>query len=208
DIVRTVDINRKGNEYLRVVEVVVDDSVIEKLPEYLVESDKGRGLLAQSFGKFLSKNQQVSVLPYVKGHAIGNKMSGRFSDGTVFSLSVPDADYEITLSLNALKKSKYKETKIERADLYFASINIKVKDAYTDTYYLDADFRKINTVIKPVTQNELEDWPAYQSTIQGLFNEFTQQVTSLNSSWTNDHSNKKGAAKEMKQFSRVLERCR
>ena len=208
EIVKSSNINSKYGNNLRVVSADVSEKAYAKLPSRFRRSDHFESGLAQSFGGYLSKHQNVSILPYVKGHAIGKKMPGRFADGRVFALSIPEADYEITLTLNNLGKQLYKQTKIQKAERFGASVSIVVKEPLTDTVYMDADFQQVSNVVMPMTQQSVDDWPAYQSTIQLLFNDLTKELSDPSRSWASSHSNKDGVVKEMERFTEVLNRCR
>ena len=174
----TIFIKPKFSSSIGVSKVWVEERAYPFLPPgYRKNSDSLNTFLAQHFSKYLSSNQSVSILPYSKGHAIGKKMAARFSDGRVYMLKIPEADYEIELTLRGFKKKRHDQTTIGSSWLYGAYIRLKIWEPLLPKVYMDKELVYAVTKIVPATQTMVSDWPAYQEALFSLFDSFTKEVS-------------------------------
>src|SRR5690606_16397617 len=130
-------------------------------------------MLAQDFTRFLAKSQQVAVLPYVKGDAIGNRMATRLANGQVFNLAIPEPDFAFDLTLERLKKVQYGQSAAGTSWIYGSLLRIALTEPLSGKQYLDASFKNGETKSVPVTQTVIDDWPSYHESISGLLTKLT-----------------------------------
>jgi hypothetical protein len=204
-----VSIRERFGTRIGVEQVIIGEKATRHLPEYLRESPRAaRVMVAQSFSKFLSKNQRVSVLPYTKGHAIGNKMSARFSDGRVFTLEIPEPDYSVALDLRGFKKVEFDKQSSGTSWIYGAYLGIKVYESLTQKVFAELSLKNGVTKLVPASQTSVDDWAAYQESLLSLMQETTQQIDDPKRSWAKSHSADKSAVKHLKNLQPVMEACR
>jgi hypothetical protein len=178
DTLETVDIKRSHGSAMQVADVIVEQNASSQLPPLFRDNPRNfKILIAQSFGKFLSKNQGVSILPYTKGSDIGNKMAMRFSDATVFELAIPEAQFAIELTVRGFKKVCAEEKPSGSCWVYGVYENIKIYQPALGKVYMDEKVRHAITKIVPSTIETFEDWPCYQNGLMALFNEITQDFS-------------------------------
>jgi hypothetical protein len=163
--------------------------------------------LADDFSKYLAKNQNVPLLPYSKGHAIGNRMALTVANGEVFNLEMPEADFEIQLTLNGFRKVIREKKAAGTSWIYAAYIEVEVKEPLSGDVYLNAQFKNGGQKIVPVSQTLVDDWPAFQEVLVVLFDKLTKELSDPSSSWTQTYSPSAGAYEGLKQFKEVIERC-
>jgi len=102
---KKIKIDEQFNHKLKVAEVVIEEKSLKFMPDTVKKNqDAYKTFVAQQFSSFLSSNQNVAVLPYTKGYAIGNKMSARFDSGDVFQLEIPEEDISINIVVRGFKK--------------------------------------------------------------------------------------------------------
>lgn len=164
--------------------------------------------LAQDFSKFLSVNQGIPVLPPSKGQAIGNRMSARFADGTVYSLQIPEADYAVSLRLEDLKRIEYGSSAAGRSLIYGAILNVRVEEPLTGRVYFDARLRNGATKLVPASQVSIDDAAAYQDALLALMDKFTAALAEPDPAWAEKHAGDRAVAKQMKELQKVLQSCR
>ena len=175
---KDIEIKPMFSHSIQVTDVIVEEKAIEFLPEvYQSDLYNFKVFLAQNFSKFLSNNQQISVLPYTKGHAIGNKMATRFSNGEVYTLEIPKAQFETELTLRGFKKVLYDEKKSASSWLYGAYIKFKIFQPLLGKVYIDEKFKNAATKIVPSTQQNVDDWPAFQESLFVLFDSLTKKFS-------------------------------
>jgi hypothetical protein len=173
-----IEIKPKFKNSIQITEVVVEQKALEFLPDmYRSDLRNFKVFLAKNFSKYLSNNQQVSVLPYTKGYAIGNKMAARFSNGEVYMLEIPQAEYEANLTLRGFKKVMYDQKKSASSWVYGVYVKLKIHQPLLGKSYIDEKFKNGATKIVPTAQENIEDWPAFQESLFVLFDSMTKQFS-------------------------------
>ena len=205
-----IPIRESFGQYLRVNSVVLNDKAVVHIPSeaHKAGNEAFKTQVAQNFGKYLSLNQNVSLLPYTKGEAIGSKMALRFSNGDVFNLSIPSPDFVVNLTVRGFKKAKVGETKTKRAWVYGSYVTIQVDQPDFNKVYMDVPFK--HTVIKevPVSQVFVDDWSAYQESMFAFFDQFSKQISKPSKKWLQKATNSKNAPEQLSSFYKILEQCR
>ena len=198
----------KFNNHLQVTKVVIENQPAAALPLHLRQGNSANIYVAQMFSKYLSRNQQVSVLPYTKGHAIGNRMSARFANGSVYSLLLPETDYAIELRLQALKQKDYDKNAVGRSLLYGTAVQVKASEPLSGKTYMDVRFKKAISKVVPNSQQEIDHWPGYQDSLMVLFDSLTREITNPSRSWVKTHADGKSAYKQLVTFRKIVEQCK
>lgn len=205
---RQADIKRFCNTRMQVSRVQISDAAKAFLP--LEKQGDLRWLeisVADDFSTRLSKNQNVPLLPYSKGYAIGNKMALTVSNGEVFTLTMPEADFEIELTLNGFRKVVREKKAAGTSWIYAAYIEVAVKEPLSGEVYLNAKFKNGGLKVVPVSQSLVDDWPAFQEVLVGLFDKLTKELSDPSRSWAQTYSPSAGAFEGLKRFKEVIERC-
>ena len=206
--IATVKLDHVNAARIQVSQVYLEDKAVTMLPDYFKKDpDNYRKYIASAFTAYLSKNQNVPMIPYSTGHAIGNKMALKVANGEVFNLKIPEPDYEVRLTVRGFKKALIEQTPVESAWAYGAYINIEVIEPMSGTNYINTQFMNAATKTVPASQNNIDDWAVYQETILGLFESLTKEVSSPSSKWISGHSPAKDAMKALERFNEVLKQC-
>jgi hypothetical protein len=205
----TMRFNPNVTRRIQVTEVQYQPSLRPLLPEHFAHDDRGfRIALAQDFSKYLSAAQGIPVLPYAVGSAIGNRMAGRFSDGTVFDLRIPEPDYSIRLNLENLRKIEFERSPAGTSYVYGAYLHIRADEPLSNTVFLDATIKNGASKIVPASQTVVNDWPAYQEALLVLMERFAAALSKPEAAWATKHSEDAAMLKEMKTLQKVLQSCR
>jgi len=212
--IQTVSIKRSYGQYLRVTEVNIEDKARPFFPDDHSDFERAfSGLLAQSFGKFLSTNQDVSMLPFSRGEALGNKMAMRFANGDIFNLEIPSTDFGIKLTLRGFKKGSVGKTSSKEAFAYGSYMRIKLEQPDFGKVYFDRPIRNVAVKEVPVTQTDVDDWAAFQESLFALFDTFSKEITDTDKKWAQKTTGSKKndiklVLKEFDQFKKILDKCR
>jgi hypothetical protein len=208
---RLVDVPVKLSfgQYLQVGNVVIEDKAIKHMPSRDMENVQAfQTLVAQNFGKYLSLNQNVSLLPYSKGEAIGNKMALLFSNGDVFNLTIPEPDYGIDIAVRGFKKAKVGENHAKVVWAYGSYLRITVVQPDFNKVYLDIPFKNVAIKEIPVSQTIVDDWSAFQESLFAFFYHFTVQVSSPSKKWVMKATKEKDAKDQFTAFNKILKKAR
>jgi hypothetical protein len=177
-ILSQVEFKRSYGSAIKVTNVVIEEKAIAELSEtYSEDIDNFKTFVAQNFGKYLSKNQSVSILPYSKGSDIGNKMAVRFINSKVFELAIPEPQFAAEITVRGFKKVCTEEKSAGSCWVYGSYTNIKISQQALGKVYLDEKVKFAVSKIIPSSQKSVQDWPSFQNSLIGLFNEMTRQFS-------------------------------
>ncbi|MBV1883271.1 MAG: hypothetical protein KUG82_16650 [Pseudomonadales bacterium] len=202
-------VNPDPGRLLQVTEITVDEKNNRVLPSKLRQSRRLlETLVANTFSQHLASNQQIPVLPYTKGYAIGNKMAASFVNGEVYDLEIPDADFHIELRLNEFKKINVATTSLGSKWLYGTNLNIKVHQPDLGKVYMDSRIKKGVFKTVPASQKIVDDWAAFHASMIVLMDEFTTQLDHPGRAWAKGHSRNTNLKAEMRAFDQLIESCK
>lgn len=156
-----------------VVNITVEEEALPFLPE--VQRDHLDGYkrwMANQYKSFLSSELNVAVLPYgEKGGAVTIRMADRFVNTERLNFKIEPPTYGIDLSLIRFKQVRGKETAAERLLIYGVYIHLKVHGSKFDEI-IKKGLPKI--VPQSVSDEEIDDFAAYQETLKNLFLKSTE----------------------------------
>lgn len=195
-----------GNS-IQVLNVEIEDAPLEMIPEsYSYGAVKNR--LGELFTHFLSSNQGVNVLPYIKGHAVGNKLAGRYSDGKIFMLELPEPDFAFDIRVTHWLKQLYSESNAGSAWIYVARANFKFYEPLSQKVFFEEFLFNGATKIIPASQSIIDEWPSYVESTNVLFDKFTKQISNPSRDWLNTHARSTANFKQFNEMKKVIETCR
>lgn len=176
----------------------IAERVLPLLPENLT-AEQFSQLVGQLFSAELSKQTQVDVLPYTRGYAIGNQLPGRFSNGGVFNLQLPEADYNFALTLKNLTKNEAQGNFV-----YGAQAGFEVSEPFSGKKYVNGDFRM--GIYKLGSENSLstDDWSAYEDVVFSLADELIEQLRAPSKKWHNEHARDKKSFSQFRQLEELF----
>lgn len=206
---QTAKLNPNVTRRVQVTDVKYAPALGALLPAHFARDDRGfRNAVAQAFSKYLSSGQGIPVLPYSVGQAIGNRMAGRFSDGSVFDLKIPEPDYAISLDLRNLRKVEFKRTPASTTFVYGAYLHVRAAEPLSNTVFFDATLKNGASKVVPASQTTVDDWPAYQEALLALMEKFSDALRKPDAAWARGHSDDANLAQQMKTLQKVLQSCR
>jgi len=198
------------NNTIKVRNVTIEDEALPILPQR--GDDKAKTsyevLLAQTFSSYLTKNQNVSVLPYTKGHAIGNKMALQVANGDVYNLKIPDETYAIDITLRKFSKANMGSNKYKSVWGYASYFGIKVFIPGEDDSLLDAKFRGMVTksILKD-SSHAVYDWAIYSESMNKLFDELTLHISQPDEDWLKKVTVTKNIVAQLDKFNEIIKSC-
>lgn len=138
--------------------------------------------LGQAYTARLAETTGVTVIPYTRGHAFGNQLPGRFADGAVFSVMLPEPDYVFDLEVRNLMQTPDADNL-----LYGTQLRFTLTEPFTNTTKIHGDFKK--GIWKYALDGRLQtDWSAYEDAIEALLEDLIEQLGKPTRAWHEDHS--------------------
>ena len=209
DRLSEVEIKEKYGLYFGISNVSLTDAAKKQLPSDLSLSAYST-LVAQNLESTLSKEQQISIVPFTSGESIGKNMALRFSDATTLNLSLPEADYALDMTLKEFKNVEKIKGKVRKV-FVAAYVNSRVYLASEDLNktYFDADLKHINTMVFSTSDNvEIDFWSTYQTALRTLLSRFSSQISQRDKKILKVMSPKSDLTNPLANLEKVLEKCR
>lgn len=150
--------------------------------------------IGQTFTSQLSLQYGLAVLPFVKGYAVGNKMAGRFANGDVYNLTLPEPDYEFVIMVRDFKK-------IERDSNYMFATRVGLKFSHRSTGrdYINGFYHLAVPKLGSENFREADDWSPSEDAVESLISQWIQQLSSPTKQWHQVHASNKVSFKEFNQ---------
>ena len=100
------ELKEKYNLRIGVTSVKFEDKAIAAIPENYKKNIKPlENIFAQLFSSRLSLHNDVALVPYIEGMAIGAKMKQQFvNSDIIYDIELPKPDYNIDLTIRGFKK--------------------------------------------------------------------------------------------------------
>ena len=207
DRIQQIDPKKKYSNHIKVVNVKVKNKLMAMLGDG-ISKDQLIQQIGQSFTRFLSINQSVSVLPFTKGHAVGQKLALRYANGEDYMLDIPEPDYAIDISLVGLKKKEFSKNSSGTAFIYATQAKFKFYEPLSKDIYYKGKLYNAATKKVPTSQSEVDDWPSYSETLVVLFDQVTKAVGKPDKKWFKKHSSNATNFNEFKSIEKVITLCR
>lgn len=126
------------------------------------------------------------MIPYTKGYAIGNKMSGRMSNGDVYQLSLPEPDYVFDVNV-----TNFKTINKASKNLYASRILLRAREATDTELLIDDHLHFAVQMLVAENQRAETDWPGYEDALEMLLMDIARQLQQPDKNWFNTHSQNK-----------------
>jgi hypothetical protein len=207
EILRNANIKRSYGAYAQVISVDLEDKATALMSTVNADSSQTKTFIADSFDALLWKNDSIPVLPFSKGQAIGGRMSGVFSNGDVFNLSLPEPDYRIHLTARGFKKVEVDSDASEIGFAYASYFHVSIDQPLREKPYLDGDYKFAVSKVVPRAVAKTDDWAAYQESMLSLIDGLTKQFATIDPNWLGKWGDA-GSRPQIELASSALAKCR
>jgi hypothetical protein len=163
--------------------------------------------VADHFEEALNSKAGVALFPYSPGSAIGNVMQMKLNN-TDFNLQFPDADWEIAIDLTGVKKVKYAENAAGASYVYGSYATVRIAPHGAAQAILDAQFKNGEVKEVPVSQTYVDDLPAYNDSIRGLFDKLAEVLGGQDLPWLKTSAVTANIGKQITATRGLLQKCK
>ena len=197
--------------FLQVTSVQLKPEALEVLPAY-IKSEPGAAetWAADLVSEAISTRVGVPIVPYAKGYAIGNVMSMRISDGTVFELKLPQPDYEIKVELSGFRKVKFSEVQGGASSfVYGAYAQMHIEEPLSRKAYLSTALKNGETRVIPASQRHVDDFPHFYDAVNGLFVKLAQAMDGKgDEKWLRSAASAKDIDLQIQSTRELMKQCK
>lgn len=197
--------------FLQVTAAQVKPDALQALPASLkAQAGAAETWAADMVSEALSTRIGIPIVPYAKGYAIGNVMSMRVSDGTVWELKLPTPDYAISTEIAAFKKILFNEVKDGATSfVYGAYAQIRIEEPLSGKTYLDTALKNGETRVIPASQKQVDDFPHYYDAVNGLFVKLALAIDGRgDAKWIKSAAAAQGIERQLSQTKALVDLCK
>ncbi len=188
-----IQLNTRSGIRFQLTKLDVQDRVLAHQPEGF-RLGAFKQYVGQFFSSQLSSQHKVNVLPYNRGYGLGNQLPGRFANGKIFSLEMPEPDYEFAIDLKNFTKSEDEDRLIYGTQIAFSFIEPQRKKTY-----IEDDYRYAVYKIATNSRIKTDDWSAYEDALEGLIAEIITQLAKPDRSWHRAYARSSSSYSQFKQ---------
>jgi hypothetical protein len=208
DALALASLPHAGELFLQITHVsIAPDAAAAIRPELAAVPGSAEIWLADHFGEALNSKAGVALFPYAAGYAIGGVMQMRLAD-TDYSLQFPKPDWEISLALTGVKKVKYAENAAGASFVYGSYVTVRIAQPDGLNPVLDAQFKNGEVKEVPANQTTMDNLPAYNDSIRGLFDKLAEVFGGQNLPWLKNAAVTPNIDKEIVATRGLLQKCK
>ena len=195
--------------FVKVAKVSLAPGALAALPACLTSAPGvAQTWAADMVGEAISTRVGVPIIPYAQGQAIGGVMPLRVSDGAVFTLKLPEPDYEISVDFLGFKKVKFGQAAAGASYVYGSFAHVKIEQPLMGAVYMDATFKNGEVKKVPATQTAVDDFPAYHDSLNGLFHKLSDAIAGKGNTWVKSASSDPGIEAQILKTRQLLDLCK
>jgi len=135
-------------------------------------------------------------------------MSMTISDNSVYNLTLPKPDYQFSVELLKLKTVPFEVQAAGRSLIFGSLVSIKLEEPLSGHIYVDSQFKNGEVKIVPASQVNIDDFPAYQDSIKGLFSKFSGVISGDNNPWLKSAAIGPNIDKQLLATRELLKSCK
>jgi hypothetical protein len=195
--------------FLQVSQATVTDEARKELPaDWAGKPGVAEAWVADMLGEALSAQTGVPILPYAKGYAIGQVMSMRIADGSVYELKLPEPDYAIAVELSRFGRFEHAKTAAGASYIYASKARIAMQQPLSGRKYLDSEFKNGEIKVVSALQQSVDDFPAYSDSLRGLFTKLSGAIATPGSPWLAEAASAKDISQQISATKEVINSCK
>lgn len=179
----TATLPRPGTRTIQVKRAELTAEAMQVMPAGIRDNPALAGqMISDAFGSILAAKLGVSLLPTGLGHALGT-MSFRLDNGDALDLKIGEGDYLFDVKLNKFARIKSGENNVGASYVYGVYSHIRFFEPALNTEFLNSDLKNGEVKVVPANQVDLDDFPAYEAAIRGLFLKLADALVQPESKW-------------------------
>jgi hypothetical protein len=203
-----ITLPRNDALFLQITSVTIDPDAAPGVPPVLAQQPgAAETWLADHLDEALNTYAGVPVIPYSVGYALGNVMQVNLGNSN-FNIKFPEANVQVSVELTSVKRVQYAQNNVGTSYIYGTFATIKIATQGSVHPALNASFKNGEVKAVPVTQGYVDDLPAYNDSIRGLFNKLSDELGGKDSPWLKSATSAPDIAAQLAASRGLLQKCK
>tara|TARA_B100000780_G_C21108651_1_gene447851 strand:- start:286 stop:1494 length:1209 start_codon:yes stop_codon:yes gene_type:complete len=209
-LLNNFELKEKYKLRLGVSSVKFEDKAISALPASYKKNLKPiENIFAQLFSSRLSLHNDIALVPYVEGMAIGSTMKQQFvNSDTVYEIELPKPDYNIEITIRGFKKVLAKKSDVNNIYFWASFLNLKIYQPDLNKIYMDHDLKNVLKKSIPTQIKDINDWYKFYITTYELFDSFAYNINNTSEAWLKRTNKTPEFKKSMVNVKELMEKFR
>jgi len=208
DVLSHATLPRNDGLFVQITNVTIDPEAKPAIPPALSQyRGAAETWIADDLDEALNAYAGVPVIPYAAGYAVGNIMQLQLANSD-FNIKFPEPNVEISLAITGVKRKEETKNNVGTSYIYGAYAAVKIIPHESAHATLDAQFKNGEIKKVPVTQQYVDDLPAYHDAIDGLFSKLSEVLGGKELSWLESASTTPNIKAQMAAARGLLQKCK
>ena len=209
-ILNDFELKEKYNLRIGVTSVIFEDKSLFAIPNNYKKNIKPlENIFAQLFSSRLALHNDIALVPYVEGMAIGAKMKQQFvNSDVIYDIELPKPDYDINITVRGFKKVLAKKSDVNNIYFWASFLNLKIYQPDSNKIYMDDNLKNVIKKSIPSQIQDVNDWYKFYITTYELFDNFSLNINYPNDKWLKKINDTSDFKKNMLKIGELMEKVK
>lgn len=210
DILNSFILKEKYKFRAGVTKVSFEEKSLPFIPERFKKNQNYlKNVFAQLFSSRLSLHNDIALVPYTEGMAVGAKMKQQFvNSDKIYDIELPKPDFNIEISVRGFKKVLAKKSDINNIFFWATFINLNIFQPELNKVFMNNNLKNVIQKSIPAQIENINDWYKFYIATYELFDGYSLNIKSLNKDWIKKTNDSDGFSKDMQTVNKLMEKLK
>ncbi len=193
-----------------VTKVSFEEKSLPFIPERFKKNQNYlKNVFAQLFSSRLSLHNDIALVPYTEGMAVGAKMKQQFvNSDKIYDIELPKPDFNIEISVRGFKKVLAKKSDVNNIFFWATFINLNIFQPELNKVFMNNNLKNVIQKSIPAQIENINDWYKFYIATYELFDECSLNIKNLNKDWIKKTNDSDGFSKDMQTVNKLMEKLK
>ena len=209
-ILNNFELKEKYKLRIGVTSVIFKDESFFAIPnDYKKNIKPLENIFAQLFSSRLALHNDIALVPYVEGMAIGAKMKQQFvNSDVIYDIELPKPDFNINITVRGFKKVLAKKSDVNNIYFWASFLNLKIYQPDLNKVYMDDNLKNVIKKSIPSQIQDVNDWYKFYITTYELFDNFSLNINNPDDEWLKKVNDSPNFKINMQKIDKLMEKVK
>ena len=193
-----------------VTKVSFEEKSLPFIPERFKKNQNYlKNVFAQLFSSRLSLHNDIALVPYSEGMAVGAKMKQQFvNSDKIYDIELPKPDFNIEISVRGFKKVLAKKSDINNIFFWATFVNLNIFQPELNKVFMNNNLKNVIKKSIPAQIENINDWYKFYIATYELFDGYSLNIQNLDKDWMKKTNDSDGFSKDMQTVNKLMEKLK
>ncbi len=193
-----------------VTKVSFEEKSLPFIPERFKKNQNYlKNVFAQLFSSRLSLHNDIALVPYTEGMAVGAKMKQQFvNSDKIYDIELPKPDFNIEISVRGFKKVLAKKSDINNIFFWATFVNLNIFQPELNKVFMNNNLKNVIKKSIPAQIENINDWYKFYIATYELFDGYSLNIQNLDKNWMKKTNDSDGFSKDMQTVNKLMEKLK